>query len=238
MDRARANALVTRTWDESIVPALVEYIRIPNQSPAFDAEWEAHGHMEKAVQLVAAWCRSQPLPGMKLEVVRLPGRTPVLFMDIPGSRPGTVLLYGHLDKQPEMVGWAEGLGPWVPARKGDRLFGRGVGDDDRPGVRAVPDRLGGCDDRPEPGLVRRNLGPRFSRERGLAGGARLRALPLRCRHRQRGNLQRARRRHRGPAAARSRRIRARDPGATAMAGSFFTPGLRMSGRVRRCGWCA
>jgi acetylornithine deacetylase/succinyl-diaminopimelate desuccinylase-like protein len=129
MDRARANALVTRTWDESIVPALVEYIRIPNQSPAFDAQWEAHGHMEKAVRLVAAWCRSQPLPGMTLEVVRLPGRTPVLFMDVPGSRPGTVLLYGHLDKQPPMTGWEDGLGPWTPVLRDGKLYGRGGADD-------------------------------------------------------------------------------------------------------------
>ncbi len=129
MDRARANALVTRTWDESIVPALVEYIRIPNQSPAFDAEWEAHGHMEKAVQLVAAWCRSQPLAGMTLEVVRLPGRTPVLFMDVPGSRPGCVLLYGHLDKQPPMTGWEDGLGAWTPVLRDGKLYGRGGADD-------------------------------------------------------------------------------------------------------------
>ncbi|MBM3984144.1 MAG: M20/M25/M40 family metallo-hydrolase [Planctomycetes bacterium] len=129
MDRARANALVTRTWDESIVPALVEYIRIPNQSPAFDAEWEAHGHMEQAVQLVAAWCRSQPLAGLKLEIVRIPGRTPVLFMDVPGSRPGTVLLYGHLDKQPPMTGWEDGLGPWNPVLRDGKLYGRGGADD-------------------------------------------------------------------------------------------------------------
>ncbi len=129
MDRARANALVTRAWDESIVPVLVEYIRIPNQSPAFDKDWEAHGHMEKAVQLVAAWCREQPLAGMTLEVVRLPGRTPVLFMDVPGSRPGTVLLYGHLDKQPPMTGWEDGLGPWTPVLREGKLYGRGGADD-------------------------------------------------------------------------------------------------------------
>jgi acetylornithine deacetylase/succinyl-diaminopimelate desuccinylase-like protein len=41
----------------------------------------------------------------------------------------TVLLYGHLDKQPEMVGWAEGLGPWTPVMKDDKLFGRGGADD-------------------------------------------------------------------------------------------------------------
>ena len=129
MDRARASTLVDKTWDESIVPTLVEYIRIPNQSPAFDKEWEAHGHMEKAVQLVGGWCREQPLAGLKLEIVRLPGRTPVLLMDIPGSAPGTVLLYGHLDKQPPMTGWEPGLGPWEPVLRDGKLYGRGGADD-------------------------------------------------------------------------------------------------------------
>jgi acetylornithine deacetylase/succinyl-diaminopimelate desuccinylase-like protein len=129
VDRARANALVTKAWDESIVPTLVEYIRIPNQSPAFDKEWEAHGHMEKAVQLVAGWCREQPLEGLTLEIVRLPGRTPVLLMEVPGSAPGTVLLYGHLDKQPPMTGWEPGLGPWEPVLRDGKLYGRGGADD-------------------------------------------------------------------------------------------------------------
>lgn len=129
MDRARANALVSRTWDESIVPALVDYIRIPNQSQAFDKDWEAHGHMEQAVQLVAAWCREQKLAGQKLEIVRLPGRTPVVLVEVPGSVPGTVLLYGHLDKQPPMTGWDPDLGPWTPVLRDGKLYGRGGADD-------------------------------------------------------------------------------------------------------------
>jgi acetylornithine deacetylase/succinyl-diaminopimelate desuccinylase-like protein len=66
---------------------------------------------------------------MQLEIVRLPGRTPLLFIEIAGTAPGTVLLYGHLDKQPEMTGWREGLGPWQPVMEGDKLYGRGGADD-------------------------------------------------------------------------------------------------------------
>ena len=40
-----------------------------------------------------------------------------------------VLLYGHLDKQPEMTGWADGLGPWEPVLKDGKLYGRGGADD-------------------------------------------------------------------------------------------------------------
>jgi len=129
VDRARASTLISKAWDESIVPTLQEYIRIPNQSPAFDKEWEAHGHMEKAVQLVAGWCRSQAVAGLKLEIVRLPGRTPVIFMEVPGSVPGAVLLYGHLDKQPPMLPWDAGLDPWTPVLRDGKLYGRGGADD-------------------------------------------------------------------------------------------------------------
>ncbi len=117
-------------WDEAIVPALVDYIRIPAKSPHFDKEWQAHGHIDQAVEHAAAWCRKHAVPGMKLEVVRLEGRTPILLLEIPGTKEaGTVLVYGHLDKQPEMTGWREGLGPWTPVIEGGKLYGRGGADD-------------------------------------------------------------------------------------------------------------
>jgi acetylornithine deacetylase/succinyl-diaminopimelate desuccinylase-like protein len=122
---------IDRIWNDEIVPTLTDYIRIPNKSPHFDTEWEEHGHMDRAVALFEAWARKKIalLPGATLEVVRLKGRTPLIFMEIPGDAKGTVLLYGHLDKQPEMTGWTEGTGPWVPVMKGDKLFGRGGADD-------------------------------------------------------------------------------------------------------------
>src|SRR5271156_6448568 len=98
---APAIAFAERVWESEILPALTEYIRIPNKSQSFDAEWRAHGHMERAVALVEAWCRKQPIDGLTVEVHRLEGRTPVILMEIPGTSSGpadTVLLYGHLDK--------------------------------------------------------------------------------------------------------------------------------------------
>src|SRR5688572_30275466 len=99
----------------------------------FDKEWQAHGHMEKAVQLLAGWARKHAVPGTTLEIVRLEGRTPVIYLDVPASgdaRPDdVVVLYGHLDKQPEMTGWRDGLGPWTPVLEGERLYGRGSADD-------------------------------------------------------------------------------------------------------------
>jgi acetylornithine deacetylase/succinyl-diaminopimelate desuccinylase-like protein len=132
LDRDQTFDFVNQTWDESIVPKLVEYIGIPNKSPMFDPDWAEHGHMEKAVTLIEAWCRARPIEGLTVEVVRLEGRTPVIYMEVPpfaGGGSETVLLYGHLDKQPEMEGWRDDLGPWKPVIEGDKLYGRGGADD-------------------------------------------------------------------------------------------------------------
>jgi acetylornithine deacetylase/succinyl-diaminopimelate desuccinylase-like protein len=133
LDAAALQRSIDGKWDDDIVPRLVEYIRIPNKSPMFDADWVSHGYMDQAVELMRAWAQSQPIAGLALEVVQLAGRTPLIFIEIPATdgRSGEdcVLLYGHLDKQPEMTGWDEGLGPWEPVLDGDRLYGRGGADD-------------------------------------------------------------------------------------------------------------
>lgn len=133
MDNARIAAYLDRKWDEDIVPQLVDYIRIPNKSPMFDPDWVAHGHMDAAVALMERWAKAQAIPGLVVEVLRLEGRTPLIYLEIPASGESigadTVLLYGHLDKQPEMTGWDADLGPWTPVLKGDKLYGRGGADD-------------------------------------------------------------------------------------------------------------
>ena len=129
MNLEQLSTSIGRTWDDSIVERLTAYVRIPNKSPMFDPQWEANGYMEKAVQLMADWCRAQPLPGARTDIRRLPGKTPLLLVDVPGELPGCVLLYGHLDKQPEFTGWLPGLGPWEPVIREGKLYGRGAADD-------------------------------------------------------------------------------------------------------------
>ncbi|HTR87416.1 MAG TPA: M20 family metallopeptidase [Reyranella sp.] len=131
MDTNRLKTFVGQFWDDQILPSITDYIRIPNKSPSFDPKWAEHGYMDDAVKLMEAWARRElaNFPGATLEVVRLPGRTPLIFMEIPGDGTDTVLLYGHLDKQPEFTGWADDLGPWKPVMKGDKLYGRGGADD-------------------------------------------------------------------------------------------------------------
>jgi acetylornithine deacetylase/succinyl-diaminopimelate desuccinylase-like protein len=129
MNTTDTSAFVGKVWDDSIVPTISEYITVPNKSPHFDPDWEQHGHMEKAVQMLEAWCREQPIEGMQLEIVRIEGRTPLLFIDIPGASDDVVLLYGHYDKQPEFSGWEKDLDPWKPVIRDGKLYGRGGADD-------------------------------------------------------------------------------------------------------------
>lgn len=116
-------------WDREILPALIDYIKIPNLSVAFDANWQANGHMNRARRLAVDWLQAHPIPGWTLHDLGIPGRTPLLLLDIPGDLDKTVLIYGHLDKQPEMEGWHDGFGPWTPVLEDGRLYGRGGADD-------------------------------------------------------------------------------------------------------------
>ena len=129
MDTNSARTQIDRTWDESILPELVEYVRIPNKSVAYDRDWEANGHMERAVQHMRRWAEAHAPQGSTVDVHRLPGRTPLLVVDVPGQVDDCVLMYGHLDKQPEFSGWSDGLGPWDPVIRDGKLYGRGGADD-------------------------------------------------------------------------------------------------------------
>jgi acetylornithine deacetylase/succinyl-diaminopimelate desuccinylase-like protein len=132
LDPAAASQFVAARWDEDIVRQLTDYIAIPAKSPSFDKDWAAHGHLETVVRNAATWVEAQKVEGLVLEIVRLPGRTPVLFFEVPATAAHstqTVLMYGHLDKQPEFTGWRRDLGPWTPKYEDGKLYGRGGADD-------------------------------------------------------------------------------------------------------------
>lgn len=132
LDDAQALAQTSAQWDRDIVAQLTEYIAIPSKSPGFDANWAQHGHIDTVLRNAAAWVEAQKVEGLRLEVVRLEGRTPVLFFELDATRAGstqTVMMYGHLDKQPEFNGWRKDLGPWTPKYEDGRLYGRGAADD-------------------------------------------------------------------------------------------------------------
>ena len=132
LDASAALTHATRAWDGDIVRQLTDYIAIPAKSPSFDPDWAQHGHLDTVLRNAAAWVEGQKVPGLQLEIVRLEGRTPVLFFEIPASgttATQTVLMYGHLDKQPEFTGWRRDLGPWTPKYEDGKLYGRGGADD-------------------------------------------------------------------------------------------------------------
>ncbi|ODS68387.1 MAG: peptidase M20 [Acidovorax sp. SCN 68-22] len=128
----QALAQLDQVWDARILPQLEDYIRIPAKSPMFAPDWEAEGLLDTVVRRAADWVLAQKLDGLRLDIVRLPGRTPVLFFEVAATRPGSgqsVLMYGHLDKQPEFSGWRSDLGPWTPKYEDGKLYGRGGADD-------------------------------------------------------------------------------------------------------------
>lgn len=141
LDAAQTLAHTSEQWDRDLVRQLTDYIAIPAKSPAFDPEWSSHGHLEAVVRNAANWVEAQRVEGLRLEVIRLTGRTPVIFFEVeasagrsgtPPARPAatqTILMYGHLDKQPEFNGWRKELGPWTPRYIDGRLYGRGGADD-------------------------------------------------------------------------------------------------------------
>jgi len=141
VDQTTVRDTVRGMWAGEILPSLSELVEIPALSPAFDAKWQDSGHLDAAVEHVRGWLNARDLPGASVDVVRLDGRTPVLLLDVPASEGaedmGTVLLYGHLDKQPPVGGWSDGLGPWTPVLRKGRLYGRGSADDGYAGYAAT-----------------------------------------------------------------------------------------------------
>lgn len=120
---------IDRYWEEEALPALMEFGRIPNVSPAFAPTWSEDGHMDRAAAFLKSWAESRPIAGITVELLRSDMRTPLIFIEIPGDTDETVLIYGHLDKQPPMLPWREGLDPWEPVREGDLVYARGLADD-------------------------------------------------------------------------------------------------------------
>ena len=138
LNAAQALDQVSKAWDNDILAQLQAYIAVPSKSPMFDADWAQHGYIDTVMRNAATWVEAQKIPGLKLEIVRMEGRTPVMFFEVPASNGDgpatvdsnqTVLMYGHLDKQPEFSGWRSDLGPWTPKYENGKLYGRGGADD-------------------------------------------------------------------------------------------------------------
>ncbi|SNT42692.1 Acetylornithine deacetylase/Succinyl-diaminopimelate desuccinylase [Streptosporangium subroseum] len=141
MDYGKVREAVIKDWDGDVLPSLSGLVEIPALSAAYDAAWERNGHLRAAADHVRDWIASRGLPGAQCEVFQLDGRAPLLLVDVPATTGaearGTVLLYGHLDKQPPLGDWSDGLGPWQPVVRDGRLYGRGAVDDGYSGYAAT-----------------------------------------------------------------------------------------------------
>ena len=129
MDNKTLEKNINNFWDSNITPTLTEYIKIPNKSPSFDPDWKKNGHMDKVLKLATSWTKKHLPFGGSITIKESKGKTPLILVDIPGQKAGNILMYGHLDKQPEMDGWNKGTGPWKPVMKNKKLYGRGGADD-------------------------------------------------------------------------------------------------------------
>ena len=129
INHSKNDRYINEFWDKHITPTLIDYIKIPNKSPDFDPDWLKNGHMSKVLKLASDWAEKHKPEGSTVHIFQEDDRTPLIMIDCPGNRQGNILMYGHLDKQPEMEGWREGLGPWDPVLDGDKLYGRGGADD-------------------------------------------------------------------------------------------------------------
>jgi acetylornithine deacetylase/succinyl-diaminopimelate desuccinylase-like protein len=130
MNAQQAKQYIDQFWDAEVIPTISRYIEIPNESPDFDPKWRENGHMHRAVQLAKQWVEKQGIQKSKLEIFSPTDRTPLLLLEVEGTKSGDpILLYGHLDKQPAMTGWLPDLDPWKPVLKNGKLYGRGGADD-------------------------------------------------------------------------------------------------------------
>src|SRR5487761_1970866 len=118
-------------FENGALETLMDYASIPCLSPMYDASWAGNGEIERATQLLVTWARERSIANLDVQVHRNEGRTPVIVATVEATAPveGTVVLYGHLDKQPPLGDWSDGLAPFSPVRRGDQIFARGVADD-------------------------------------------------------------------------------------------------------------
>ena len=132
MDKREIEPFITQTFEKDVVPALMNFIRIPNGSPSYDKDWQTNGFQEQAALYIKEWVESQNLQNTYVHILQEKNRTPFIYIEIEASKKDdsrSILMYGHFDKQPPLEGWSEGLSPRSPVIKDKHLYGRGGADD-------------------------------------------------------------------------------------------------------------
>eukprot|EP01134_Creolimax_fragrantissima_P007648 CFRG7648T1 len=130
MDATKTQAFVDKHFQEKFVDTLSGFIKIPNCTPAFDADYLTNGHIQTAIKYILDFTDSLKIPGLTHSVYDDESRPPMVCIVYPGEVKQNVMIYGHLDKQPFMEGrWSEGLDALTPVIRDNKLYGRGSADD-------------------------------------------------------------------------------------------------------------
>ena len=132
MDKKSFEKYIEKMFTYNLLPTLMDFIRIPNLSPAYDYNWNTNGLLLKAANLIISYAKSLDIKNANINLIQDKGRTPLIFIDISATRINdtrTVLLYAHFDKQPYGTGWDEDKFPTNPVIINGRLYGRGSADD-------------------------------------------------------------------------------------------------------------
>jgi acetylornithine deacetylase/succinyl-diaminopimelate desuccinylase-like protein len=123
-------AYVEKWWADWYVKGLCEFIEIPNLSPMFDAEFYTNGTTQAAAKHVDDYINKLEIKGITKHSFTPEGKPPMyVYVVEANGNDKNVMCYGHLDKQPWMMPWREGLGPTKAVIEGDFLYGRGGADD-------------------------------------------------------------------------------------------------------------
>ncbi|MCQ2816841.1 MAG: M20/M25/M40 family metallo-hydrolase [archaeon] len=132
MSKEEIKNYIENTFYSDLIPSLKNFIRIPSISKWFDPNWEKNQYLDQAGDLICTYAKNLQLKNSTIELLKDPGRSPFVFIDVSSSRPNddrTILMYCHLDKQPAGEGWDSDKGPFKPVIVDNKLYGRGAVDD-------------------------------------------------------------------------------------------------------------
>jgi len=96
-----------------------------------DDKYDCNGLVQQAMQVVDTNIQALGIKGLTRTVIHPAGMNPLIVYVVEPSEGAskTVMMYGHLDKQPYGPGWEEGVSPTDPIIRGDFMWGRGSCDD-------------------------------------------------------------------------------------------------------------
>ena len=131
VNKEKTNENIDAKWDDWYVKGLSDFIRVPNLSPNYDEEFLTNGRIEQAAECVDGYINQLQIEGITKHYFQPDGMSPMVVYTVEPTQGCTknIMIYGHLDKQPWMEGWDEGLGPCEPVIRGEYLYGRGGADD-------------------------------------------------------------------------------------------------------------